>query len=551
MLQRWYKNAVLYCLDVETFQDSNDDGIGDFRGLASRLDYLSGLGVTCLWLMPFYPTPNRDNGYDVIEYFAVDPRLGNLGDFIDFMHAADDRGIRVIIDLVVNHTSIDHPWFREARSSPDSPYRDYYVWKETKPADADENIVFPGYQTTTWTYDEQAEAYYFHRFYKHQAELNIGNPAVRDEIRKVMAFWLKLGVSGFRVDAAPKLIELTAIEGADVEEPYEYLVEFRDYLTWYRGDAVLLAEANVGMEEVPKYFGKGEKLQMMFNFVLNQHVMLALARGEATPIREGLYRPPEIPNQCQWANFLRNHDELAVNQLSDRQQQELFDAFGPDEEMQIYDRGIRRRLPPMLGGNLNQLKLTHSLLFTLPGTPVIRYGEEIGMGEDLSLDQRDSIRTPMQWSDEEGGGFSRVARDQEIRPTLDEGPFGYKSVNVAEQQRDAKSLLNATKHMIRVRKENLAFGWGQWQLLETDNPYVLVHRCDWQHTTVLAVHNLSAEPQTIEMDMADLKNEAIEELLSDRDYESPRKAADPLEIGEYGYRWFRLRSTITDHPRTM
>ncbi|KAA5542607.1 trehalose synthase [Roseiconus nitratireducens] len=536
----WYKNAVIYCLDVETFQDSNGDGIGDLIGLTRRLDYLAGLGVTCLWLMPFYPTPNRDNGYDVMDYFNVDPRLGHLGDFVDFIAAADERGIRVIIDLVVNHTSIEHPWFQSARSSEDSPYRDFYVWKDHKPDDAEEFLVFPGYQKTTWTYDRKAKAYYFHRFYKHQAELNIANEKVRQQIRKVMAFWLKLGVSGFRVDAAPFLIELKSLDGVQVDEPYEYLSEFRDYLSWLKGDAILLAEANVAMDEVPDYFGDGNKLHMMFNFVLNQHVMLALVRGDATAIREGIYKPPRIPDTCQWANFLRNHDEFAVGRLSQSQQEEIYRAWAPKESMRIYDRGIRRRLPPMLGGDMKRLKLSHSLLMTMPGTPVLRYGEEIGMGEDLSLKERSSIRTPMQWSDSKGAGFSNADAAELIRPVVSKGPFSYQKVNVTDQQRDAESLLNVTEHMIRVRKENPAFGCGEHSLVETQDSHVIAHQSTWDGHSVVAVHNLSDQDLEVTLDLAERKNAKVTELLTDDRYDTPKRITLPIQVAGYGYRWFRL-----------
>ena len=540
MLQYWYKNAVLYNLDVETFQDSNDDGIGDFVGLTQRLDYLAGLGVTCLWLAPFYPTPNRDNGYDVEDYYDVDPRLGDLGDFVDFIRAAQQRGIRVIIDLVVNHTSINHPWFQSSRSSEDSPYRDYYIWKKNKPENADGFLVFPGYQETTWTYDRKRKEYYFHRFYEHQAELNIGNPEVRDEIRKIMAFWLQLGVSGFRVDAVPFLIELKHMDSANVDQPYEYLREFRDYLSWVKGDAILLAEANVGMEEVPKYYGNGDKLHMMFNFMLNQHLMYSLMSGNAMTVREGMYQPPPIPDNCQWANFLRNHDEFPVGRLSKSQQEEMYEAWAPDENMRIYDRGIRRRLAPMLEGNLRQLKLSHSLLMTMPGTPVLRYGEEIGMGEDLSLDERNTTRTPMQWQSDKGGGFTKADRSDMVRPIIYRGEFSYKKVNVTDQQRDSESLLSVTEHMIRVRKENPAFGYGKWSIVETGNTEVLAHRLDWRDKTVVAVHNFGQSSLSIELDLpVDLKKQ-MSEMLSDAAYETINNADGEIDIEGYGYRWFQI-----------
>lgn len=542
MLQLWHKTAILYCLDVETFQDSSGDGIGDFKGLTSRVNYLSGLGITCIWLLPFYPTPNRDNGYDVKDYFNVDPRLGDLGDFVDFMRAADEHGIRVIIDLVVNHTSIEHPWFQKARSSADSPYRNYYLWNQEKPDDAHEDLIFPGFEPTKWTFDERAGAYYFHRFYSHQADLNIANPLVRDEIRRVMAFWLRLGVSGFRVDAAQYLIDFNAATDVEVQNPYKYLVEFRNYLSWYRGDAILLAEADVPMAEVQNYFGQGERLQMMFSFVMSQHIMLSLVQGHAVAVREAIRSLPEIPERCQWAMFLRNHDELAINRLTEQEQGEVYQAFAPDEGMRLYDRGIRRRLPPMLGGDLRRVKLAQCLLFALPGTPVLRYGEEIGMGDDLSLPERNSVRTPMQWNDSRSGGFSTASNEQLVRPVIDQGKFRYQEVNVASQERDPDSLFSLTERLIRIRKENMAFGWGAASVIETGNDQVLAHRCDWDGTTVIALHNLGPDACSIDIQIPADDEQLINELLADSSYGSINSLDQPLRIEGYGYRWFGLES---------
>lgn len=408
MLDLWYKNAILYCIDVETYKDANGDGVGDFEGLTQRLDYIAGLGITCIWLLPFYPTPNKDNGYDVMDYYNVDTRLGTLGDFVEFTRQANDRGIRVIVDLVINHTSDQHPWFQAACKDENSKYRNYYVWSKEKPEDADEGIVFPGYQKSTWTYNPEAGAYYFHRFYDHQADLNITNPQVREEIQKIMGFWLALGVSGFRVDAAQFLIEVRDNQAQlDVESPYHYLKEIRNFLSWRRGDAILLAEANVSLEELPKYFGDGDKMQMLFNFIVNQNLFLALAREKATPLVEALKAMPAIPETGQWGHFIRNHDELSLDKLSDAQQNEIADAFAPDkEQMWIFDRGIRRRFAPMVDSDPRRLRLAYSLVLTLPGTPVINYGEELGMGDDLSLEERNSARTPMQWSSQPNGEFS-------------------------------------------------------------------------------------------------------------------------------------------------
>lgn len=538
----WYKNAIVYCLDVETFQDSNGDGIGDFRGLSDRLDYLSGLGVTCLWLMPFFPTPNRDDGYDVKDYYAVDPRLGTLGDFVEFIRQAQDRGIRVLIDLVVNHTSTQHPWFQAACSDPNSPFRDFYLWSKERPKDHEEGIIFPGFQETTWTWDEQAQAHYFHRFYEHQADLNIANPRVREEIRRIMGFWLELGVAGFRLDAAPFLIEMRGVKSAHSSDPFEYLQEFRDFLTYVRGDAVLLAEANVDMKTAPKYFGGGDRMHLLFNFVLQEHLMLALVRERAEPIVRGLKASPEIPEQGQWANFLRNHDEMSLAHLSKKETQEIYDALGPEETMRIYDRGIRRRLPPMFEGDVRRLKLSHSLLLTLPGTPVFRYGEEIGMGEDLSLPERLSIRTPMQWSSEANADFSTASPEKLIRPVIAEGPFAYPRVNVERQQRQGDSLLTITERMIRVRKSCPEFGWGDFEVLSSDDEAVLAIRSTWKGKAVVAVHNLSGETRLATVKDLAKDDVHLDELVSDQAYAPVGRTLERIELAPYGFRWFREKA---------
>jgi maltose alpha-D-glucosyltransferase / alpha-amylase len=537
---RWYENAIIYCLDVDTFQDGDDDGVGDFAGLTKRLDYLAGLGVTCLWLLPFYPSPNRDNGYDITDYYNIDPRLGTLGDFVEFMREARERGIRVIVDLVVNHTSDQHPWFQAACRDPKSRFRDFYVWSQEKPADAHEGVVFPGKQDAVWTYNEQAGAYYFHRFYEHQPDLNIGNPAVTEEIRKIMGFWLELGVSGFRVDAAPFLIELKGIERADIDDPYQYLKEMHEFLTVRRGDAILLAEANVAPEKIPAYVGDGDKMDMLFNFLVNQPLFLALARQDARPLVKSLDALPTIPKWCQWASFLRNHDELDLGRLSDKERQEVFAQFGPDPEMQLYERGIRRRLAPMLGGDQRRLALAYSLMFTLPGAPVLRYGEEIGMGDNLALPERESVRTPMQWSSEHNAGFSKAPPEQLVRPLIDDEQYGYRRINVADQRRDRGSLLNTIERMIRTRKLCPEFGWGEWQILKSAEPSVLIQRYEWQGGIVLAVHNLAADSRAVTLDLSDYDAGHLIDLLGDHDYQHFDGGRHEIELEGYGYRWFRV-----------
>ncbi|MBM1174723.1 alpha-amylase family protein [Microvirga arabica] len=542
MLNLWYKNAVIYCVDVETFMDSNGDGIGDFGGLADRLDHVEALGATCIWLLPFYPTPNRDNGYDVTDFYAVDPRLGTLGDFVAFTHAAYDRGLRVIVDLVANHTSIDHPWFQEARQDPNSRYRDWYVWSKEKPENIHEGVVFPGVQDATWTYDEVAQAWYMHRFYPHQADLNIANPEVRAELEKVMGFWLQLGVSGFRLDAVPFLIEYRGVpeEERPKEDPHEYLDRMRDFVSWRRAEAMLLAEANITMDQVDEYFGPtGDRLHMIFNFMLNQHLFLALSRNDAEPIRRVMAQTPAIPPKSQWASFLRNHDELDLGRLSDAERGEAFAAFGPEPEMQAYERGIRRRLAPMLEGDDRRLKQAFSLMFALPGTPVLWYGDEIGMGEDLSLPERNSVRTPMQWADEPNAGFSNGPAGRLVRPVVSAGAFGYERVNVAAQRDLDGSMMSTVQRLARTRRACPEVGWGRCQVLDTNETSILALRYDWEGETILILHNLA--DRTVEVRVALEGIERLRPLFCDQDDRAMHNASDPISLNPYGYRWLRAQ----------
>ena len=549
MRDLWYKDAIVYCLDVETYQDDNADGIGDFAGLTERLDHIAGLGATCIWLLPFYPTPNRDNGYDVMDYYNVDPRLGTLGDFVEFVRRAKERGLRIIADLVVNHTSDKHPWFQAARSDPDSPYRDYYVWADEEPEDAPEPLIYEAQDAggSVWEYDEEADAYYFHRFFKHQPDLNIANPVVREEIMRVMGFWLEVGVSGFRLDAAPYLIELRGIEEeAEVAAPYEYLREFREFLSWRQGDAILLAEANVGPEHVKEYFGEGRRMHMLFNFVANQRLFLALAREDTAPLIEGLGDPPDLPDTGQWAHFLRNHDELTLDQLSDAEREEVFAAFAPEEEAQIFGRGIRRRLPPMLKGDGRQVRMAFSLMLSLPGTPVLRYGQEIGMGDDLSLKGRHSVRTAMQWSDEENGGFSRAAADDLARPVISGGEYGYENLNVEQQRNDPDSFLNWMERMLRLRKDCGEIGWGRWEVIDTGSSDVFAHACHHRSRAIVAVHNLADEEREVELDLSGFPKGHLADLMGDKHYEPADGDVHRLRLDGYGYRWLRFRPEHED-----
>jgi maltose alpha-D-glucosyltransferase / alpha-amylase len=542
MLDLWYKNSVIYCGDVETFMDSNGDGVGDFAGLADRLDHIEALGATCVWLLPFYPTPNRDNGYDVTDFYSVDPRLGSLGDFVAFTHAAQERGLQVIIDLVANHTSIDHPWFQEARRDPGSRYRDWYVWSKEKPKDIHEGVVFPGVQDTTWTYDRLAKAWYMHRFYKHQADLNIANPEVREEIEKVMGFWLQLGVSGFRLDAVPFLIEYRGVPAQEQPkgDPHQYLNELRDFVSWRRAEGMLLAEANITMDQVDEYFGQaGDRLHMIFNFMLNQHVFLALARGDAEPVRRVLAQTPPIPAKAQWASFLRNHDELDLGRLSEAERGEVFATFGPEPHMQAYERGIRRRLAPMLDGDGRRLKLAFSLMFSLPGTPVLWYGDEIGMGDDLALPERNSVRTPMQWSDERNAAFSTASSERLVRPVVSEGRFGYRRVNVAAQRDLDGSLMNDLQRLIRTRRACPEVGWGACQVLETADTNVLALRYDWRGQTIVICHNFADRATEALVSLEGIRR--LRPLYCNGDDRAMHDAGAPIQLDPHGFRWFRAQ----------
>lgn len=534
----WYKNAVVYCLHVGTFMDSNGDGIGDFEGLTRRLDYLAGLGVTCLWLMPFQKSPRKDDGYDISDYFTVDPCFGTFGDFVQFTHEARQRGIRVIIDLVVNHTSDQHPWFLDARKSKSSKYRDYYVWSESRPKDWNKGMVFPGVQKSTWTYDERARAWYFHRFYDFQPDLNTSNPAVQEELRKVMGFWLQLGVAGFRMDAMPFVIQTKGADKRHVEK-YGMLRDIREFLQWRCGDAMILAEANVTPDLNMEYFGDdGDRLQMMFNFHVNQHLFYAMASGDARPLAKAVEQTRGRPASAQWAHFLRNHDEIDLGRLTDEQRETVFEAMGPDKSMQLYDRGIRRRLAPMLNGDKRRIQLAYSLLFTLPGTPVLRYGDELGMGDDLRLKERNCGRTPMQWSTEPNAGFSRSKKT--VLPVIAKGPYGYEKVNAADQRRDPESLLNWTERMIRMRKEVPELGWGDFEVLETKKKGVLAMRYRWRNNSVLTLHNLTDVSVEIELRLGDELGRKLINLLTQAHSEADGRGVHHIVMDPYGYNWYRV-----------
>ena len=528
----WWKNAVIYCLDIETFRDADGDGCGDLAGLIERIDHAARLGASCLWLMPFYPTPNRDDGYDITDYLAVDPRLGDLGDAVDAIRHARDRGLRVIVDLVVNHTSDEHPWFRAARADRASRYRDYYVW-------SDDPASEHGTTKQNWAWDDAAGQYYLHRFAPFQPDLNIANPAVRDEIAKTVGFWLTLGASGLRMDAVPFLVEEVGIDGADPGSGKRWLHELREYAARRRGDAMLMGEVNVRLEDLESYFeDRGDALHLQLGFLINQRLWLSLARGEAAPLEDLIRRLPVPPRDAGWATFLRNHDELTLDKLAPAERDDVFAAFAPEERMRIYGHGIRRRAASMLGGDGPRLRMAWSLLLSLPGTPVVLYGDEIGMGEDLELDGRMSVRTPMQWSPGPTAGFSGADTERLVRPVVD-GAFGPEDVSVAAQQRQPDSLMRFMQHLIHERREAPELGWGVSTLIENEPPALLARRADWQESTVIAVHNLSAEPVASELDLGD-DVVGVDDLLELREHRVDRGRL-ALNLDAYGYLWLRAR----------
>lgn len=533
----WYKNTVIYSLDVETFMDANGDGVGDFEGLVRRLDYLHALGIETIWLAPFQTTPNKDNGYDISDFFNVDSRHGSGGDFVEFMHQANKRGIAVIIDLVVNHTSDEHRWFQTGRANKETKYYNYYVWSKQRPKDWNKGMVFPGVQKSTWTRDKVAGEYYYHRFYDFQPDLNIDNPDVRTEIRRIMGFWLQLGVAGFRVDAVPFVIE-SYLPGKKPTLRFDYLTEFRKFLQWRSRDAILLGEANVLPPEHLKYFGDdGDGIHMMFNFYVNQHVFYALASADVEPLAKALEKTRGLPSSSQWAHFLRNHDELDLGRLKDEQRAKVFERFGPDKEMQLYDRGIRRRLAPMLGSK-SLIELAYSLLFALPGTPVLRYGDEIGLGDDLSLKERDAVRTPMQWSDEQHAGFT--LHQHSVLPVISKGPFSCSQVNVDMQRRDPESLFNWTAKMIRLRKECPEIGWGEWKILKSGSPCVLAMQYEWRGSRLVILHNFSDKPQEVKIRPTGDGAERLVNLLVNDESHSNEKGTHRIALEAHGYRWYRM-----------
>ncbi|CAN5126174.1 alpha-amylase family protein [soil metagenome] len=543
----WWKNAIVYCVDTQSFLDTNGDGVGDLDGLTQRIDYLAGLGVTCLWLMPIYPSPERDYGYDVADYYGIAEKYGTLGDLVELVRVARERGIRVIADLVINHTSADHPWFQAARKG-HPIYKDFYVWADEKPPNASEGVIFPGKQESIWSYDQTAKRWYMHRFYPHQPDLNINNPLVRNEIHKVIGFWLELGLSGFRIDAVPFLIEQEGQANPATVDPHDFLRDIRDFAGRRRGDVMLLAEANEPVDKIANFFGDGgNQMHMLFSFITNQALYLSFVRHDATAVTDALRALPPIPPESQWANFIKNHDEASLDKLTDTEREEVFAAFAPKKSMRLFDRGIRRRFPTMVDGDRRRIELAYSLMFSLPGTPVLFYGEEIGLGENLDMTDREAVRPPMPWSAEPGAGFSTAKEKSLPRPLTRKGPLGYRELNAEDQRHDPDSLLNWMERAIRTRKEWPEFGWGQSQVLGARNNAVLAHIATWDGSSVLAVHNFADQPSKVTVRLpADAVSGRWRHIFGLPGTEPPAISDGKLsiELPAYGYHWFGRREGV-------
>ncbi len=541
----WYRNAIIYSLDVETFRDSDGDGVGDLVGVIQSLDYLANLGVTCLWLRPFYPSPDRDDGYDVSDFYGVEPRFGSLGDFVELVRQARSRGIRVLVDLVMQHTSDQHPWFQAAMRDPTSKFRDYYVWRTDEPGNPERAVIFRDGDTnqSIWSRHEEVGDFYRHRFFDFEPDLNPMNPAVRQEILKVMGYWLELGVAGFRVDALPFMVDTTGI-GVELDDPHAYLRDLRSFLARRDPTAIFLAEADDSIEHGRKYFGNGDQMQMIFNFVLAANVFLGLVKREAAPITAVLEESVPLPIGCGWATFLRNHDELNLTAVGADNKQMLLNALAPQPEMRLYGRGVKRRLSPLLGGDRRRIDLAYSILLTLPGSPVLYYGDEIGMGDNLTLEDRASVRTPMQWSGESNAGFSTADAGNIVVPVINRGAYRYRSVNVADQQRNPASLLNWLERAIRRRRERPEIGNGIWRAVEADKPEVLAYRYQWQGRRLTVVHNLSDRPLSVALSIAPNERRSMTPIFGNDDAEL-RWKGQSLELEAYGYRWISSPSDVS------
>jgi maltose alpha-D-glucosyltransferase/alpha-amylase len=536
----WYKDAVFYQLHVKSFADSNGDGIGDFPGLTAKLDHVSSLGVDCLWLQPMYPSPFKDDGYDISDYVNIHPSYGTLQDFERFLEQAHSRGLRVIIELVLNHTSDQHAWFAEARSSRDNPRRDWYVWSDTDDRYRGVRIIFIDTELSNWAWDPVSKSYYWHRFFSHQPDLNYDNPAVRDEVWQVMKFWLDLGVDGFRVDAVPYLVEREGTSCENLPETHDVLKELRAKLDAHFTGRVLLAEANMWPEDVRPYFGNGDEFHMSFHFPIMPRIFMALRLEDRKPLIDIIERTPSIPDTCQWAIFLRNHDELTLEMVTEIERQYMWDEYAKDPRARI-NLGIRRRLATLMEGDRRRVQLMSGLLMSLPGSPIMYYGDEIGMGDNMYLGDRNSVRTPMQWSNGVNAGFSNADPERLWLPLVSNALYGYQAVNVDSQQRNPTSLLNWTRRLIEVRRSTRVFGRGSIEFLKPANHRVLAFTRTLGRERALVVCNLAGTAQVAELDLSALAGAIPIEMFGGSIFPRIGREPYPVMIGPYDFYWFRLR----------
>jgi len=536
----WYKDAIIYQLHVKSFADSNGDGVGDFKGLTSRLDYLRDLGVDCLWLLPMYPSPFRDDGYDIADYCAIHPRYGTLDDFREFLDEAHARGLRVITELVLNHPSDQHAWFQEARLSRDSPRRDWYVWSDTDDRYAGVRIIFLDTERSNWAWDPESKQYYWHRFFSHQPDLSYDNPAVREEIWNVMKFWLDIGVDGFRVDAVPYLIEREGTSCENLPETHDVLKFLRARLNEHFTGKVLLAEANMWPEDVRHYFGDGDEFHMAFHFPLMPRMFMAVRLEDRKPLVEIVERTPEIPEICQWGIFLRNHDELTLEMVTSVERDFMYEEYAQDPVARI-NLGIRRRLAPLLEGDRRRIELMNGLLMTLPGSPIIYYGDEIGMGDNIYLGDRNGVRTPMQWNGGWNAGFSAADPERLAQPLISNALYGYQAVNVESQRRSEHSLLNWMRRLINIRKSTRVFSRGSTTFLKPQNHRVLAYLRTLGKEQVLVVCNLSSSAQAVELDLRSLAGAIPIEMFGKSLFPRIGELPYMLTLGPYDFYWFKLR----------
>ena len=536
----WFKHAVFYEIHTRAFFDGNDDGSGDLRGVTDKLDYLQWLGVDCIWLLPLYPSPLRDGGYDITDFTNVHQDYGTVEDFRQLIEAAHQRGIRVIADLVVNHTSSDHPWFQASRSDREGPYGDWYVWSDSDEPWQEARIIFLDTEPSNWTWDPVRGQYFWHRFFSHQPDLNYDNPEVQQAMLDVLQFWLDLGIDGFRMDAIPYLYERDGTNGENLPETHEFLKRVRSEVDARYPDKVLLAEANQWPADVVEYFGDGDECHMCFHFPVMPRMFMSLRREDATPIYEILERTPPIPENCQWGLFLRNHDELTLEMVTDEERDYMYEEYAKDPRMKL-NLGIRRRLAPLLDGGRDEVELMHAILFSLPGSPVLYYGDEIGMGDNVYLGDRDGVRTPMQWTGDRNGGFSRSDFAQLYLPPLMDPVYGYQAVNVEAQLRTPASLLRWLRRFVELRKQHPVFGLGTYEALVTSNPRIFAHIRSYEDDVVLCVHNLARSAQAVELDLSWYEGRVPEEMFGRTSFPRIGKLPYLLTFAPRGFFWFQLK----------